>query len=77
MHRQYHTPLSRWMRDSGTTAPAVAEQLRVTRSAVYRWASGKGTPSALHLADLVALTGGRLSVADLARPEVQHDHDPA
>lgn len=77
MHRKYHTPLSAWMTETGMTAPALAERLGVTRTAVYRWACGRGVPSSLHLADLLALAGNRLSVTDLTRPEVSRADHPA
>lgn len=68
MHRRYHTPLSDWMRQTGTTAPALAQQLGVTRTAVYQWASGRLTPSAAHLVALVGVTG--LPVTSIVSPPV-------
>ena len=80
MRRLKHTPLSDWMLRRGIAAPALAADLKVSRAAVYAWASGSGRPTLRHAVELVKLAGGELTLADLiAEPTQgdQNDHNPA
>ena len=51
---------SGWVTRSGLTVAAIAQQLNVTRTAVYGWLSGEHRPSANNLAMLETLSGGEV-----------------
>ena len=62
MRRKNHTPFSRWMHDKGLTAPGLAVELGVTRSAVYGWASGRWLPTMAHLQKLSQYSVGEVGL---------------
>jgi len=75
MRRRKHTPLSNYLNENGITAPALAAELKVSRAAVYAWASGAGRPTLRHAIELVKIANGKLTLQDLLADPVQEGDD--
>ena len=75
MRRRTHTAFSRWLLEHGLTPVGLANELGITRSAVYRWAAGTAAPTRKHLRELQLRYGTEITL-DLFDPpaasEVSH-----
>ncbi len=61
--------LKDWLNFQGrSSASNLAKQLGCTRSAVSRWATGRGLPTVANVVQIQRLTGGAVTVADFVQP---------
>jgi DNA-binding phage protein len=59
--------LKEWVASQGGCAE-VARRLGVTRQVVYIWVTGKGTPTAKRIGELIALSKGKLDFEAITKP---------
>lgn len=65
--------LREWMQINGHSVIWLAEQVQVTRNAVYGWLDGNRTPRWKHMMRLERLSGGQLTINAFRPADVGED----
>jgi len=55
--------LQEWLRYIGRRVPWLAQELGVTKQAVYQWIDGRSAPRAVHLARIEKMSAGRVTAS--------------
>lgn len=72
--QRWETSFGKWVMTAGVSS--LADQLGVTRQAVYHWVSGRAIPPPSRAVDIIRLSDGALGFQDLYGLLAQEDAGP-